>query len=300
MSGTTSRDERHGVQFSLAVDPAPCEMARDATRVGALVTVTARRGGGQESCVPGAVLRLTLDRRFRLESVRQVRPVWKDLTGRCAPQDGGVADVPLLAWGEETRDYHVMLSADPAALPGEEMRAARVDIVAGQAGKPLPSTAPAAITVRRLPYEGPGPVDPTATWVHDMGRLIAAMRAGTGACGRGDRDTALRELTKAVKIARRIGARRHLEDLKRLVTIDEFGEVRLRDDITRAGLLETAACSGVTGDVRRPGEPGKPDPGGDARAEPPLVRRKCPDGHVTVAPKVSFCEEPGCGYKFPD
>src|SRR5580704_665822 len=84
----------------------------------------------QRMVVARVCLRLTIDSRFRLESVRQIRPAENDVTGHQVPQDGGVVDIPLLGWGEEARDYLVTLEADAGRLPFEEIRAALIDVVA--------------------------------------------------------------------------------------------------------------------------------------------------------------------------
>lgn len=263
----------------------------------------------QQRRMPSVRLRLTLDSRFDVESIRQIRPVQNDFTDRWTPQDGRLVDLPLLAWGEESRDYLVMLSVDPGKLPYEKVRAARVDMVAGQPGKPVLCAEPAAITVRRLRYRDAGPADVSFTQAQDLAELTEAIRAGIDAYERGDRDIAERELTKAYAIARRLGAMSHLERLKKLVSIDEFGEVRLRDRIAVEDLLMTASHAGDHEDVRRPGQPGQPgrpgqpgqptqlDPDG-LGPKPPLTRRICPQGHETVGMVVRFCEEPGCEHEF--
>ena len=266
--------------------------------------------------VPETYLRLTLDPRFRLEAVRQIRPIENDLTGHRMPQDGGVADIPLLAWGEETRDYLVVLRVDPGSLPyDDEVRAARVDVVAARltGGALVPCAAAAAVTVRRQSHRDSGPANVAVTQAEDLVRLGEATRAGIDAYQRGDTKTTVRELTAAAGIARRLGASAHLARLRRLVTIDEYGEVRLRPGISRADLLVTDTGTVDHRGVRQPAAqlPGAPPTERDTSGqEPPaedrppagqgplaaegLVRRVCPRGHVTEAPVVRYCEEQGC------
>lgn len=271
--------------------------------------------------VPETYLRLTLDHRFRLEAVRQIRPTESDLTSHVMPQDGGVVDIPLLAWGDETRDYLVVLRVHPGSLPyDDEVRAARVDIVSGRltAEAPVPCAAAVAVTVRRQSHRDSGPANVTVRQAQDLMRLGEATRAGIDAYQRGDTETAVRELTVAVGIARRLGASAHLARLRRLVTIDEHGEVRLRPGISRADLLVTDTGSVDHRGVQQPAaqvpgsrlterDPaGQEPPAGDGR--PPaghgplagqrLVRRVCPRGHVTEARVVKYCEEQGCDHEF--
>lgn len=252
----------------------------------------------QGRIVSRAYLRLRLDRRFELESIRQTMPTQNDLTGHCLPQDGGVIDVPLLGWGEESRDYLLVLSVDHSALPFEEVRAARVDIVAEQAGdKTLASCAtPVPVVVKRLPYRGAPDIPESVTRAGDMVQLAGATRAGVDAYERGDQAAALRELTIAVDISRRLGATAHLGRLMRLVTIDEFERVRLRPDISQGDLLITRTGAAHHHDV--------PVPGAALLVPPPAeqvrVTRTCPRGHKTTGRVVRHCEEAGCDHEFND
>jgi Mg-chelatase subunit ChlD len=271
-------------------------------------------------------LRLSLDRHFRVESVRQIRPTENDLTGHLLPQDGGKTDIPLSAWGEESRDYLVVLRVEPGTPTGEEIRAARIDVVAGTpgSGSLVPCAAPAAMVVRWLPHRGLPPGGPP-TDAQDLMRLSAATQAGVAAYKRGDEETAIDEFTLAVRLASSLGMVRHLERLRRLVTIDEFGGVRLRQGIADADLLvvDTASTSHRDPRVasaslslaslpagRPPAQPprvsAQPPPVSARSAPEPweaewaLVSRTCPRGHVTVGQDVRYCEELGCRHEFSD
>jgi len=242
--------------------------------------------------IPRACLRLKLDRRFQLESIRQVRPTPNDLTDHCLHSGSGEVDVPLLAWGEETRDYLVVLRVNPATLPLAEVRAAGVKILAGTADEDLtPCSAPVPVVVRRLPYRDRPPMPVTVTRAHDLVRLDEAVRASVAAYERDDKDAALRELADAVRITRQYGTPGHRTLLERLVTIDEYGGVHLRDDITREDLLVVGTGTTNFESVRQPSATvARPS------AKPDLTRRTCPQGHVTEARVVHYCEV--CGHDF--
>ena len=248
----------------------------------------------QTLVVPRAYLRLKLDPHFRLESVRQIRPAENDLTSHRIPADGGVTDIPLLAWGEESRDYLVKLRVEPGPPPRDELRAARIDVVAeSRPGQPLvPCARPAALAVRWLAHrEGP-PVHPRVTEALDAARLSAATQAGLAAYARGDPTTAVREFGAAVLIARSLGATAHLARLRRVVTIDEFDRVQLRTQISPEDLriVDTGSVN------HRPGPP----PPGSARMAGQAAIRRCPRGHVTMTPDARYCEELDCDYEFDD
>jgi Ca-activated chloride channel family protein len=252
----------------------------------------------QRLIIPRAYLRLRLDHRFRLESIRQIRPAENDLTDHRITRDDGVTDIPLGSWGEESRDYLVLLRVDSAALPyDDEVRAARVDVIARQ--PPDESLKPCAdavaMTVRRLPYRDAPSISMRITEVQELMRLGQAERAGIDACKRGDRGAAAREFTIALAIAQRLGELDHLTRIKRLVTIDDDGKVRLRLDISQGDLLITG-----TGSVRHQGgsSPLHGNEHIEASAESQPVSRTCPRGHVNVGRTVNFCEV--CGHPFAD
>jgi von Willebrand factor type A domain len=245
----------------------------------------------QRRHVPAVSLRLTLDRRFRLKSVRQVHPVNNDLTDRCAPQDGGTVDVSLLAWGEE---------ADSTALPYEEVRAVRIDLMADRSGTLEIAAAPQVIPVLRQRSRDLIPVSigvTTAGWHAD---LAEAERAGIAAYERGDQGAAEHELAAAFAIARRLGARGHLDRLSRLIVIDESGDARLRPGISKEDVLMLATYARDHSDVLPPSSTGvKPDEGPPPGEEPEVVR-VCPRGHTSRGRVVRFCEESGCDHIFTD
>jgi hypothetical protein len=246
MSGRVPRDAKPRLWFDLAVELTP--EARDADRVSALISVTARlseRGltpagaTAERLLVPRAYLRLGLEHQFRLESIRQIRPTENDLTGHQLPQDGGAIDIPLLAWSEETRDYLVELRVDPAALSPGKVPAARVEMVGG------------------LPNETPVPC------------------------------------------SSRVPLTSHLDRLQRLVTIDEHGGTGLRDGITRADLLIFDTGTADDSAVQPPSASSDGGPRAEA-SEANLIQRTCPNGHLTIASVVRFCEEEDCGHEFTD
>jgi hypothetical protein len=241
MSGRVPRDAKPRLWFDLTVELAR-EPARDADRVSALISVTARL----RERARRVYLRLGLEHRFRLESVRQIRPTENDLTGHQLRQDDGAVDIPLLAWDGEIRDYLVELRVDPATLPPGEVPVAHVEIVGG------------------LPNETPVPC------------------------------------------SSRVSLTSHLDRLQRLVTIDEHGgtELRdgiteLRDGITRADLLIFGTGTAGHSDVQPPSASSDGGPRAEA-SEENLVQRTCPNGHLTIASVVRFCEEEECGHEFAD
>jgi hypothetical protein len=73
-------------------------------------------------------LRLQLPRTSKLTSVKQMSPEIADLSKLIKQVDDKNIDVPLGAWGEESRDYHVAFVIEPQ-VDGEEMMACRPKVV---------------------------------------------------------------------------------------------------------------------------------------------------------------------------
>ena len=73
-------------------------------------------------------LRIWTPQHAALRFVKQVAPTVDDCTGRRSEAGPQVGDYPTGAWGAESRDYHVCVSVQPAAV-GQEMLAARVSVV---------------------------------------------------------------------------------------------------------------------------------------------------------------------------
>jgi Mg-chelatase subunit ChlD len=277
----------------------------------------------QRLVVRQAFLRLTLDRRFRVSSVRQTWPTENDLTDRCVPDDGGIMDIPLLAWAEESREYLIIADTEPGTLPYDEVRVARVDVLAQRddASPPASCASPAAVIVRRLRSDRPPTIPKSVALAADTTRLSAVELAGAEALRRGDQDAGLRDLSAAVGIACRASALDHLDRLREVVTIDEYWNVRLRSPIDPAALQRLVAGARNHRTVRtaaappqpsRPAAPGQrseagpppADPATESESGPPapdgtgLVRRRCPAGHETVAAEVRFCGTSGCFHEF--
>src|SRR5262249_26580489 len=77
--------------------------------------------------VADVALRVWTPQHATVRFIKQVAPAVEDLTARrseVTPQEG---DYPTGAWGGESRDYHVCVDVEPAAV-GQEMLAARISL----------------------------------------------------------------------------------------------------------------------------------------------------------------------------
>jgi hypothetical protein len=239
----------------------------------------------QRLAVPRTYLRLRPDRRFKITSVKQARPVDVDLTAQQQPSGGTGIDVPLGAWAEGIRIYRVVLHFEPGALPLEqEVRATPVELLAETPSGALEQRADAALAVcrRRIPRDGTKPSPPTH-W-EKLEKLTITIRSCVDAWEDGQTAEADDELDSAIRLAREISdiRLRLLEE----VAITRDGRARLRPDVTRGEMHRLGLGSRMTGEWTE-GE----------GIQPPARAWKCGKcGETTYADHPMGCE--ACGARF--
>jgi Ca-activated chloride channel family protein len=267
----------------------------------------------QRLVVPRAYLRIQPRGSFRISAIAQTYPVRVDLTRHQRPADGaaldsaapdGMAvDVPLGPWEQQTRRYQLSLQFDPAALPVEDdVRAARVELLAEIADGTRERRASAALVVRRHATPDFRTVVPESlTRVEKERELSLAMQACADAWLNGRAADADDELDLAIRLAREVRDGR-LPLLEGVAVTGPDGHARLRPDVTpgemqRLGLDSTKTAFAGTGTVA---ENGTRAPGrslGRSPAPPAVAGRACSRcGATTRAAHLRFCE--ACGAPF--
>jgi hypothetical protein len=188
--------------------------------------------------VADVVLRVWTPQHATVRFVKQVAPTVEDLTARrtqAAPQAG---DYPAGAWGAESRDYHVCVDVEPAAV-GQEMLAARVSLI--------PTAADGPQTL------GQGLV--RAIWTDDealstrinrhvahytgQAELAQAIQDGLDARKAGDDDTAAAKLGRAAALAHQSGNQDTAGLLVRVVDVIDSvtGTIRLKARVADADAM---------------------------------------------------------------
>jgi hypothetical protein len=192
--------------------------------------------GAMSKQVPDVALRVWTPQHAAVKFVKQVAPAIDDLTGRRSASGPQAGDYPTGAWAPgESRDYHVGIQVNPAAL-GQEMLAARVSLVAsspsgdmvlGQGLVRATWTEDEALSTR---------INPRVAHYTGQAELAAAIQDGLEASKRGDEETATARLGRAVALAHEAGN----EDTARLLAkvvdvVDEAtGTVRLKKKVDAA------------------------------------------------------------------
>lgn len=246
----------------------------------------------QSLVVARAYLGLRINERFRLDFVRQTRPVEAELTGR--RHDDGEIHVPLGSWSpEEARQYQVSLRFDPETLTADEkLRAARITLRAETAdGTREPCSETRSMVVRRRSAAGIViPPSASLTRVENERELGMAMRACADARQRGDLERADRELRIAVGLAEDLRDTDRLRLLRSVSETGPDGRLRVRRDASRGQMqrlgLESTRTAAPSADTVEP-------PPGDG-----TLRRVCPRCGTASAGAARFCEK--CGHRFGD
>lgn len=209
--------------------------------------------------VPDLRIRITTTPWVRLRFLKQVFPTESELTGQAVAVNERTVEISLGSWGDESRDYHLCLAVEPTRgarghdTVGEDLRAARLDLLAGG----QPRCDPAVVLV---------------CWTDDLvastridarvGHYVAheelsqAVVAGCDAYDANDLPAAEAAWGRAVQLATAAGNEEVLKRLERLVDIADpaAGDVRLKDNPHRSDVLAVEVGSYIS--TRSPDLPG--------------------------------------------
>jgi Mg-chelatase subunit ChlD len=256
----------------------------------------------QRLAVPRAYLRLGLSGPFSVAAISQTHPSQADLIQQ--PGDGGgggtVIDVPLGSWEqEEARRYQLSLRFDPATVPtGEEVRAARVEIVAELADGTRKTWTGEPLVIRRH-TDREVTVPAVITQIETEREITYAMQACVDAWLAGRAADADDELNEAIRLARESGDRR-ISLLESVAVFDE-DRARLRPDVMHIEMQRLGLHSTKTGrpvaDVLPEGPP--PGAAADRHADEAGETRVCTAcGEPAYDAEQKICEN--CGRPFAD
>lgn len=184
-------------------------------------------------------LRLQAPKSVKIVTMKQVSPEIVDLSRLAKRVDDKNIDIPLGAWGSETREYQVAFELQPQN-DGEEMMAGRPKIVFTENGQEV------VVDGDRIVAAWSGDISMTSRIneqvAHYTGQeeLARSIKEGLEAKSRGDIDSATVLLGKAAKIASESGNDEVTARLKKVVDIVdvEQGTVRLKSNAGKAEDLE--------------------------------------------------------------
>ncbi|MGW2645280.1 VWA domain-containing protein [Streptomyces sp. NPDC001393] len=225
------------------------------------------------TAIPELRIRITPTPGTVIRRVKQVVPGEQELPAVPAGSGGRGTEYVTRAWGDETRHYQVVLTADPAGRErGEDLQLAAVEVAVPDFGRPVGLPAPRPVLVRWTdnPLDAsmrhPG-VRRFELYQQVTAAVAAAYQAwlrGTG--GRADAD---RHLTRALALAAELDDAQLLRALRRI----EDGQAgpgagRVRADLKDVDWQHLILSSAMTTPPQPP-SPGPPAETGPAAPAAP-------------------------------
>lgn len=195
-------------------------------------------------------LRLWSPKTARIVAIKQMSPEIADLRPLAKPFDEKTLEVPLGAWGAESRDYHVTIEVD-GGTEGDEMLACRPSVVYSDNGAEKKATGQPVVATWTADEGLTTRLNPQVAHYTGQTELADSIREGLEAKERGDIDQATKLLGKAAKIAISTGNDDVTQRLKKVVDVidEDQGTVRLKSNAGKAEILELDM--GGTRTVRR-------------------------------------------------
>jgi len=203
--------------------------------------------------VADVMLRVRVPQTARVRFVRQTAPAIEDLTGRRAEAGPQAGDYPTGAWGgQESRDYHICVEVEPAAV-GQEMQAARVSLVLHAPSGPEVLGQGMIKAIWTDNEEWSTRIDPRVAKVTGQTELADAIQDGLAARRDGDLETATAKLGRAVQLAHASGREETAQLLARVVDVEDpvTGTIQLKSKVRDVDEMTLDVESTKTVRVRR-------------------------------------------------
>lgn len=199
-------------------------------------------------------LRLQVPKTSKIVGIKQMSPEIADLMKLAKQVDEKNLDVPLGAWGAESRDYHVVIELQPQS-EGEEMMACRPKIVFSEGDNEVICEGQRIIAAWTQDEALTARINSQVAHYTGQEELASSIKEGLEAKARGDIDHATVLLGKAAKIAIQSGNDEVTMRLKKVVDIIDAdqGTVRLKSGAGKAAdkAAELELDMGGTRTVRR-------------------------------------------------
>ena len=170
-------------------------------------------------------------------SLKQVAPAVEDLTSRRTESGPQIGDYPTGAWGPgETRDYHLAVQvSDPYAV-GQQVRVARVSLVAASSDGPEVLGEKGVLAIWTDDEALSTRINQRVAHYTGQEELAQAIQEGLEARRQGDKDTAEARLGRAVALAHQSGNEETAKLLLKVVDVVDAatGTVQLKKKVEDA------------------------------------------------------------------
>jgi hypothetical protein len=205
--------------------------------------------GAMGKALADVELRLWTPQGATVKFVKQVAPTIEDVTSKGVPVNPLTTDFPTGAWGDESRDYHIGITAK-AGRVGDEMLAGRASLVVGGdvQGQSLIKaiwTDDSALSTR---------INREVAHYTGQAELAQVIQEGLEARKAGDDGTATLKLGRAVQLAAQTGNESTTKLLAKVVDVEDpaTGTVRLKRKVDDADEMALDTRSTKTVRVNRP------------------------------------------------
>jgi hypothetical protein len=201
--------------------------------------------------VADVALRIWTPQHATLRFVKQVAPAVDDLTGRRVQVTPQAGDYPTGAWGAESRDYHLCVEVQPAAI-GVEMLAARVSLVVSTDAGPQTLGQGQVRAIWTDEEQLSTRINGHVAHYTGQAELAQAIQDGLEARRAGDEATASARLGRAVALAQESGNTETSDLLAKVVDLDPVtGTVKLKASLADADEMKLDTRSTKTVRVKK-------------------------------------------------
>jgi hypothetical protein len=180
----------------------------------------------------------------RLAMIKQFGTEIVDLSGKIQPgPNPRVVRVPTGHWGEETRDFHIVVKLDPAAVGkvGDTKLCARASLVYQDAGSEVEiklDTGGQVLAVWTDDEKQSAVINPQVASYTGQAELAAKIQEGIRALEGGDEARATAALTRANALAVETGHEATQKLIRKLADVDDRGTLRIKSKVDKMDLKE--------------------------------------------------------------
>jgi hypothetical protein len=202
--------------------------------------------------VANVAMRVWTPQHATVRFIKQVAPTVEDLTARRTQAAPLAGDYPTGAWGAESRDYHVGVDVEPAAV-GQEMLAARVSLILSTASGPQTLAQGLVRAIWTDDEALSTRINGHVAHYTGQAELAQAIQDGLEARKTGDDDTAAAKLGHAVALAHESGNQDTANLLAKVVDVIDpvTGTVRLKARVVDADEMALDTRSSKTVRVKK-------------------------------------------------
>lgn len=192
-----------------------------------------------------------------IKMVKQVAPELQDLTPKLVPgANPRIQRLETGAWGEESRDFHVIVELEPGSVgkvDGPEKLCARVSLIINEGGNETEVKLNEGGMVKAQwtdDEKRSTVINPKVANYTGQAELAQKIQEGVAALTAGDEEKATKALARAAELAEQTGNEEATKRLKKFVETDDKGTKRLKKNISEGDKVDLDTKSTKTRRVK--------------------------------------------------